>query len=94
MDSLLLLVPFITSAIMFGVKALAGLYLVGNGETEKPWLRAILIGVSLLGVVATNFLNGTPVDPQQVSSLVTAFIQTGVLAYFAHAFYNSAFKQS
>ena len=93
MDLLLLLVPFITSAIMFGVKAVAGYALVDNGPAAKPWLRAVLIGLSLLGVIATNFLNGTPVDATQVSSLVSAFIQTGVLTYFAHAFYNSAFKR-
>ncbi len=78
---------------MFGVKALAGLALVGNGQVAKPWLRAVLIGLSLIGVVATNFLSGTLIDPSVVSSDVTLFIQTGVLTYFAHAFYNSAFKR-
>jgi hypothetical protein len=28
-----------------------------------------------------------------ISDLVRAFIETGVLAYLAHAFYNSAFRR-
>jgi hypothetical protein len=34
-----------------------------------------------------------PVDPNIVTQDVIAFIGTGVLAYLAHAFYNSAFRR-
>ena len=86
-----LAIPFVVSGIMFIIKWLAGLQLVSNGATAHPWLRAILIVVTFLGVVASSFLNGTPVDPNQVTSLVSLFVNTGVLAYFAHAFYKTAF---
>ena len=89
-----MLVPFITSTVMFGIKRLAGLNLIGNAQNQKPWLRAILLTLSLCGVVATNFLNGTPVDASQVSSVITALLQALPVAYFAHAFYNSAFARS
>jgi hypothetical protein len=71
---------------------LGGLAMTNNGSEQSTWLRAILILVSLIGVVAAALLNGMPVDPNVVSNDVTLFIQTGVLAYFAHAFYNSAFR--
>jgi hypothetical protein len=62
-------------------------------RTARPWLRALLILVSLFGVVATNATAGTPVDPNAVSDLIRGFFETGVLAYFSHAFYNSAFRR-
>jgi hypothetical protein len=43
--------------------------------------------------MAASALNGTPLDTNVVSDLVRAFIETGVLAYLAHAFYNSAFRR-
>jgi hypothetical protein len=93
MSILLLAVPFITSAIMFAIKWLAGFYAVGNGPDAKPVLRSLLLVLSLIGVLTTSIVNGTPVDPNTVSDLVTALLATLGTAYFAHAFYNSAFKR-
>lgn len=90
---LLILVPFITSAIMFGVKRLAGLAMTNNGEKTKPYLRSLLVLFSLGGVVAAGFLSGQEIDPNAVSELVVAFLETGVVAYLAHAFYNSLFRK-
>jgi hypothetical protein len=94
MELMLLAVPFITSALMFVIKWLVGLAMTDNGPTTTPWLRALLVMFSLLGYVGTAALNGTPVDPNIVSQDVTLFIGTGVLAYLAHAFYNSAFRRT
>jgi hypothetical protein len=47
-----------------------------------------------VGYVATAQLSGVPVEPNIVTQDVIAFIATGVLAYLAHAFYNSAFRRS
>jgi hypothetical protein len=44
---------------------------------------------SHLAYIATQLLAGNPVDPNHVSELVQAFLTTGILAYFSHAFYNS-----
>jgi hypothetical protein len=52
------------------------------------WLRAILADGSFCGVVSTQFLSSSPVDPNVVSADVPAFIATRKLAFFAHAFYN------
>lgn len=93
MEILLLAVPFITSTIMFAVKRLSGLYMTNNGPTARPWLRALLVFLSFVGYVATAQLSGVPVDPNIVSQDVVALIGTGVLAYLAHAFYNSAFRR-
>ena len=93
MNLLLLAVPFITSVIMFGVKWLAGLNATDNGAQPRPFLRTMLVVVSLGGVIATSTLNGTPVDPNVVSQDLIAILETGVLAFFAHAFYNSVFRR-
>jgi hypothetical protein len=92
MELALLAVPFITTAIMFIVKKLAGLYMTDNGPTARPWLRVFLVVISFFGYVATSQLNNTPIDPNIVSQDVTMLLSTGVLAYLAHAFYNSAFR--
>jgi hypothetical protein len=93
MDLMLLAVPFITSALMFVVKWLSGLYMTDNGLATRPWLRFALISFSLIGSIATAQLNRMPIDPNVVSQDVVMLIQTGVLAYLAHAFYNSAFRR-
>jgi hypothetical protein len=86
--------PFITSGVMFVVKWLVGLAMTDNGDATKWWLRALLVVLSLLGYVADSALNGTPVDPNIVSSDVVMFVSTGALAYLAHAFYSTLFRQS
>jgi hypothetical protein len=43
MEVLFLLVPFLTYAIMQGIKKLAGLYSRLNGTSQRGWLRAVLV---------------------------------------------------
>jgi hypothetical protein len=62
-------------------------------EDARPWLRAILILFSFFGYLADTALNGTLLDPNIVSQDVLALMGTGVLAYLAHAFYNSMFRR-
>ena len=93
MELLLLTVPFITSIIMFGVKALAGLYMTDNSSEPRPFLRSVLVTFSLGGYIATQTLAGQEIDPNRVSEFVQMFFATGVLAYLSHAFYNSAFRR-
>lgn len=93
MELALLAVPFITSAVMFVIKWLAGLYMTDNGPVARPWLRTFLVLISFFGYVATSQLNNTPIDVNIVSQDITMLLSTGVLAYLAHAFYNSAFRR-
>ena len=88
MEFLVLLVPFITAALMYMTKWLAGLATVGNSKHHVT-LRLLLIVFSMLGVVSTGALNGSEIDPDSISGLVSMFFQTGVSAYLSHAFYRS-----
>lgn len=90
MEILFLLVPFITTAIMQGIKKLAGLFATDNGPGERVWLRTMLVALSFFGVVATSLLNGTPIDANTVSDLVKTLLGTALTAYLSHAFYRSA----
>jgi hypothetical protein len=49
MDILILAVPPVVTAIMFGVKKLAGLAMFANGAAAHPFFRFALILLSLLG---------------------------------------------
>jgi hypothetical protein len=53
----------------------------------------LLVLFSFFGYHADMAISGAPLDPNIVSQDVTAFIATGVLAYLAHAFYNSVFRR-
>ena len=64
-----------------------------NGPAARPWLRALLLLFSLVGTIAAAQLSGTPSGPNVVSADVLAIVQTGVVAYLAHAFYTSAFRR-
>jgi hypothetical protein len=94
MEFIVLLVPIVATGVMFGVKKLAGLYSVGNGSKYHVPLRMILIVLSLLGTVATGTLNGTEIDVDSISSMVLAFMQTGVSAYLSHTFYRAVTESS
>lgn len=93
MEILLLTVPFLTSALMFGVKKLAGLAMIGNGTKPRVFLRATLVLLSLGGVMASAGLTGNEIDPNAVSDLIVTFFETGIVAYLSHAFYNSRFRR-
>ena len=72
----ILAVPFATTCVMFAVKKLGGYKAMGNGPEAKPWLRAILVVLALIGTISTAQINGTPVDPNTVSDLIMTFIET------------------
>jgi hypothetical protein len=88
MEIAYLLVPFVTSGILQGVKWLAGLYLSQNGPAERVWLRTLLIIFSFFGMVASSLLNGTPLDANTVTDDVRAVLGTLIAAYLSHAFYK------
>ena len=92
MEGLTLLVPFIVNAIVMGYKWVAGLNLVGN-PSYKGILRLAAILLSLLGVVATSWLNGEPVDVDSITSLVKAFLETVVVFLAAHGSYSLVTKK-
>jgi hypothetical protein len=89
---MLLAVPFLSNVVMFAAKWLAGLNLTNNDSSQTTYLRALLVLVSLCGVVATSLLSGTQLDISVVTQDVTLLIQTGVLAFLGHAVYTAIFR--
>lgn len=63
MEFILLAVPVITTAVMFVVKKLAGLAMFQNGARNKPFLRFVLILVTISGMAAGSALTGNEIDP-------------------------------
>ena len=88
MEIIYLLVPFITSGILQGVKWFAGLYSPQNGAAGRVWLRPLLVMFSFLGVVATSVLKGTPIDTNSVTDDVTLILSTIATALLSHWFYK------
>lgn len=89
MELITLAVPFVTTLVMSFIKLLAGMNIVGNPGRTHPMLRATLIVFSALGVVATAWLTGNAVDPNNISELVKALIETLVTAYLSHSVYKA-----
>jgi hypothetical protein len=89
MELLFLALPFVTSSLMFFYKKVATLSMFDNGAAARPWLRALLILTSVAGVVATALLNGQPLNPDSISTLVQLLFGTAANAYLSHAFYRS-----
>jgi len=84
---LLALSPFVLN----GVTAVANW---GMGITDTAGKRLVLALLSLIGVVATAAMTGQPIDPTNVSTLLTA-IATSFLAFLmAHGSYHLFFKGS
>ena len=88
MQIVYLVVPFIVSGILQGVKALAGLYSSQNGPAERVWLRTLLVMFSFFGIVATSVLNGIPIDTNTVTDDVTLILSTIATALLSHWFYK------
>ena len=88
MDFITVAVPFVTTAIMFGVKQLAGLHMFQNGASAKPFLRFALVLFSLLGIVSTSMLSGQPIDPDSISSLAIVAVETVLSALGSHFIYK------
>lgn len=89
MEIILLAVPPAVTAIMFGVKRLAGLALFENGASAHPFLRLMLILFSLLGILSTSLLTGNEIDADSVSTLVVLALGTGGSAFGSHWLYKA-----
>jgi hypothetical protein len=87
MDFIVLAVPATVTAIMFGVKRLAGLAMFANGASAHPFLRFALILFSLLGIVSTSLITGNGIDPDSVTVLVRIALETLVSAAASHWIY-------
>lgn len=84
---LLLLLPFANNLVLSGVKFLAD---SGLDASNRNWvLRGALILFSLAGVIATSFLNGAPVDANQVTELVKMLLETILVAFASHWSYKA-----
>lgn len=85
---LMLLLPFANNLGMSLIKWLGDRWF--NGSQTRNWrLRLVLIAGSLIGVVTTAALNGTPVEVNQVTSLITTFVETVVVAFASHFSYKA-----
>ena len=86
LDAILVaLAPFILNAITSLAKWLGGVQTTAG----KRFLRAVF---SLIGVVALSALNGTPVDPNSITSLVTAAVEALSAFLMAHGSYTLFWK--
>lgn len=92
MESITLLVPFVVNALILAYKGLLGMNWSGNpGHTTV--LRLAAVGLSLVGVFATAWYSGNPIDVNQVSDLVKVFFETLVVFLAAHGGYSLAFAK-
>ena len=78
---ILALVPFGLNMIMGIVKWLSGLETTAS---KRFWLALF----SLVGVVALKATNGTPVDPNQISSLLQVIAETFIAFIASHGSYT------
>lgn len=77
----LALSPFLLNVVMAIIKWLT--------PTESTaWKRGVLALLSLAGVIATSAMTGTPVNPNEVSSLLTAIVEAFVAFLLAHGSYT------
>lgn len=86
---MVLAVPPIVTAVMFGVKRLAGLAMFANGASAHPFLRFALIIFTLIGIGSTSLLTGNSIDPDSVTSWVVLAIETAVSAFGSHWIYRA-----
>lgn len=82
---ILLLLPFVNNIVMSVIKWLGDNAIAPNSRNAV--LRSVLAALSLVGVIAASFLNGTPVDPNQVSSLVIVILETVGVFVVSHFSY-------
>jgi hypothetical protein len=88
----LIIVPFITSGIMFIIKWIGGFASTDNPTRYTGVLRLTLMLLSFIGIVAGSALNGTPLDPDSISSIVKVLIEGCVSFLTSHGFYQYFFK--
>jgi uncharacterized membrane protein len=90
MEYLVFAVAFVVTGVMFLAKKLAGLDWFLNGASALPFLRFALILFSLLGIISSSLLTGTPIDPDSISSLVRLAFETIISAFGSHWIYVAA----
>lgn len=83
---ILAIMPFVLNMIMGVVKWLSPL------ETTVS-KRVILALFSLAGIIAGSAMTGTPVDPNQVSAILTVIVETFVAFLLAHGSYTLFWKR-
>jgi hypothetical protein len=87
MEYIVLAVPVVTTAFIFGVKKFSGLAMFANGAEALPFLRFSLALFSSLGIVGTSLLTGNQIDPDSVSSLIRLVLETLLSTYGSHWLY-------
>lgn len=85
---LLAATPFILNGVMGVAKWLGAL------DWSTPGKRFGLAVLALVGVFAGNWLNGTPVDPNSISNLVTLALESFGAFVAAHGSYHLFWKKS
>ncbi len=66
---------------MFAFKKVAALQAFYNSATARPWLPALLILTSFIGVCATALVSGTPFEADSITGVLKALLETGAAAY-------------
>jgi hypothetical protein len=61
-----------------------------NGADAKPLLRLFLAILSIVGVGAFNFLSGTPVDADSLTTLVKIAAEATASAFLSQGVYTAA----
>jgi hypothetical protein len=87
MDLIAFLVPFVVTGIMFMFKKAAGLAWFVNGAEARPFLRVLLVGLSLIGLLSTSILTGKELDVDSVTALAKLGLLTLLSAYGSHWLY-------
>lgn len=73
---------FTNNVLMSFIKLLAG------KAAGKVWLRGILLGLSVLGVISMSALTGNTVDFNQITDLTQALVEILLTAFGAHFTYR------
>lgn len=87
MDLIAFAVPPIVTGIMFIYKKVAGFDWFVNGEHTKPFLRVMLVLLSLIGMMSTSLLTGKELDLDSVTAIVKLGLVTALSAYGSHWIY-------
>lgn len=87
MDYVAFLVPPVVTGLMFVFKKIAGYNWFVNGAQARPWLRTLLIVLSLVGMLSTSLVTGNEIDVDSITALVKLGVMTVLSAYGSHWLY-------
>src|SRR5690349_7016235 len=87
MDLIVFAVPPVVTGIMFVFKKIAGLNWFVNGASARPWLRVLLVVLSLIGMLSTSLVTGSEINVDSVAALVKLGVMTVLSAYGSHWLY-------